>query len=319
MVFKELVLLKEVSNWSWSLKKFTAIILNMGSIRPVMTPERINQINKLIDDNPDWHRTKLSQELCMIWDWRGENGQIKDVSCRDVLRALDTAGKIRLPKRVKNSRLKGGADKVVLMLHDMTPIEGDLSELIPLFIEVVTDKYKLMEFKSYIEQYHYLKYDRNIGENIKYFIYDRYGRRLACLMFGAAAWSCEPRDTYIGWSMERRKIALKYITNNSRFLIYQWIRVPHLASHILASITRRISNDWQAKYGHPLFLLETFVEKRRFRGICYRAANWINVGETTGRGRNCKTSVGGLPVKDIYVYPLHKRFREKLDEPNMQE
>jgi hypothetical protein len=279
-----------------------------------MTPERIEQIKGLIADNPGWHRTRLSQELCKIWGWVGENGQIKDVSCRDVLRALDAAGKIDLPKRVRNGRLKGGADLVRLMLHDMKPIECKLAEITPLAISAVTDKHDLMEFKSYVEQHHYLGYDRSIGENIKYFVCDRHGRRLACLMFGSAAWKCAPRDGHIGWRRERRESALKYMTNNSRFLIFPWVRVPHLASHILSLVCRRISSDWEAKYGHGLHMLETFVECERFQGTCYKAANWECVGKTTGRGRNSATHVGELPVKDVYVYPLHRRAREKLAE-----
>ena len=286
----------------------------MGSMRPEITPERIEEINEMIRDNPDWHRTKVSQELCGLWGWRGENGQIKDVSCRDVLRALDAAGKIKLPPRQRNGRSKGGADRVELMLHDITQIEGLLCELQPLAIEVVTEKGHLMEFKSYIEQYHYLGYDRNIGENIKYFVYDRRGRRLACLAFGSAAWRCEPRDKYIGWGKDVRKAALRYMTNNSRFLVYPWVSIPHLASHILALICRRISSDWTFKYGHPLYMLETFVECGRFKGTCYKAANWICVGKTSGMGRNCRTKVGELPIKDIYLYPLDKRFKEKLNE-----
>jgi len=287
----------------------------MTNIRPAMTPERIEQINKLIRDNPGWHRTRLSQELCRIWDWKGENGQIKDVSCRDVLRALDTAGVIRLPKRLKNGHIKGSAEHIALMIPDITPVEGSLSELTPLTVETVTGRYELMEFKSYIEQYHYLGYERNIGENIKYFIRDRYGRRLACLVFGSAAWSCKPRDAYIGWDKVNRSVSLKYMTNNSRFLIYPWVSVPHLASHILSLVCRRISSDWISKYAHPVYMLETFVECGRFQGTCYKAANWKRIGKTTGRGRNSKTVTGELPVKDIYVYPLHKRFREKLNEP----
>ena len=284
-----------------------------------MTPERIEQINRLIAENPEWHRTKLSQELCRLWGWIGENGQIKDVSCRDVLRALDAVGKIELPKKLTHGHSKGGADKVVFMLHDMAPVEGLLPELMPLAIEVVNAKYDLAEFKSYIEQYHYLGYDRSIGENIKYFVYDRNGRRLACLMFGSAAWSCQPRDKYIGWTKRARPAAaLRYMTNNSRFLIFPWVKAPHLASHVLSLISRRISSDWAAKYGHPVYVLETFVERGRFKGTCYKAANWICVGETTGRGRNSRTNVGELPVKDIYLYPLHKRFREKLAAPDMQ-
>jgi hypothetical protein len=283
-----------------------------------MTPERIEQINRLIAENPDWHRTKLSQELCRLWDWIGENGQIKDVSCRDVLRDLDAAGIIKLPKKLTHGHTKGGADKVAFMLHDMTPIECLLPELTPLAIKAINEKYDLAEFKSYIEQYHYLGYDRNIGENIKYFAYDRNGRRLACLMFGSAAWSCQPRDEYIGWTKRGRPAAaLRYMTNNSRFLIFPWVKAPHLASHILSLISRRISSDWVAKYGHPVYMLETFVQCDRFKGTSYKAANWICVGKTTGRGRNSKTNIGELPAKDIYVYPLHKRFWEKLTGSDM--
>jgi hypothetical protein len=170
-----------------------------------------------------------------------------------------------------------------------------------------------MEFKSYIAQYHYLGYDRSIGENIKYFVYDCAGRRIACLMFGSAAWSCKSRDKFIRWSKNSRNTtSLRYITNNSRFLIFPWVKVPHLASHILSLVSRRISSDWVMKYGHPVYLLETFVERDGFKGTCCKAANWILVGETTGRGRNSESAIGRLPVKDVYLYPLYKRFREKL-------
>ena len=278
-----------------------------------MTPERIEQISNLILDNPTWNRSRLSQELCELWDWKGENGQPKDISCRDVLRALDAVGKIALPKPLTRWRPAGSSDRAALMEHDMTPIDASLRELLPLAVDVVTEKRSLMEFKSYIEQFHYLGYDRSIGENIKYFVSDRQGRRLACLMFGSAAWSCEQRDRHIGWDRERRKTALKYMTNNVRFLVFPWVTSRFLASHVLSLICRRISDDWQAKYGHPVYLLETFVELERFRGTSYKAANWKLVGITAGMGRNSKTGiVGELPLKYIYVYPLHKRFREKL-------
>jgi hypothetical protein len=284
----------------------------MKTIRPAMTPERIAEINWLMETNPGWHRTNLSQELCRMWDWRGENGQIKDISCRDVLRALDAAGEIKLPKRKANGHSKGGADIVPLMLHDTSPIEGSLSELRPLTLEVVSGKSSLMEFKSYIEQYHYLGYDRNIGENIKYFVRDVHGRVLACLMFTSAAWKCEGRDTFIGWGSDRRGELLRYLTNNSRYLIFPWVKVPHLASHVLSLVAGSISNDWGFKYGHPLYMLETFVECGRFQGTCYKAANWIYVGKTTGRGRNSKSAQAVLPIKDVFVYPLHKRYKELL-------
>jgi hypothetical protein len=200
------------------------------------------------------------------------------------------------------------------MLHDVTPIEGPLSELKPLSLEVVADKNGLAEFKSYIAPSQDLGYDRNIGENRTYFARDRHGRILACLMFGSAAWTCEGRDTFIGWDRGKRKEKLKYVTNNSRYLILPWIKAPHLASHILSLVCRRISGDWTDKYGHPLYMLETFVECDRFKGTCYKAANWKHVGKTTGRGRNSTSKEAVLPIKDVFVYPLDKRFRELLKQ-----
>jgi len=285
----------------------------MKAIRPKITEEKIAEINELIKAKPEWNRSKLSQELCKMWEWIGENGQLKDISCRDVLRVLDAAGKIKLPKRRTHGHTKGGADDVVLMLHDTTQIEEPLSLLKPLSLEVVVGKSNLMEFKSYVAQHHYLGYDRNIGENIKYFVRDGQGRILSCLMFGSAAWKCEGRDTFIGWSNDKRREKLRYITNNSRYLIFPWVKVPHLASHILSLVCRQISKDWVNKYGHPLYMLETFVERERFQGTCYKAANWIHVGKTTGRGRDSKSKEAVLPIKDIFVYPLDKHFREFLN------
>ena len=154
------------------------------------------------------------------------------------------------------------------MLHDTTPIKETLRDVQPITFEVVIGKNNLAEFKSYVAQYHYLGYDRNIGENIKYFIRDKHERVLACLAFGSAAWKCEGRDRYIGWNSESRNESLRYITNNSRYLILPWVKVPHLASHILSLINRRISKDWTVKYGHPLYMLKTFVECGRFQGLC---------------------------------------------------
>ena len=281
-------------------------------MRPEITAERIAEIKQMLEAKPEWHRTKLSQELCKKWGWIGEKGQLKDISCRDVLRELEAKGEIKLPQRRTQGHTKGGADEVALMLHDTTVIEEPLSKLQPLTLEVVVGKSSLMEFKSYIAQYHYLGYDRNIGENIKYFVRDRQGRVLACLMFGSAAWKCEGRDKYIGWSNENRRKNLRYMTNNSRYLIFPWVKVAHLASHILSLVCRQISNDWVAKYGHPLYALETFVECQRFQGTCYKAANWTHVGKTTGRGRDSKSAAAVLPLKDIFVYPLCKKFRELL-------
>lgn len=296
------------------LDSFVIIVytIHMRANRPAITAERITEINEMIGANPGWNRSKLSQELCKKWGWIGENGQIKDISCRDVLRALDSTGAINLPAPQSRGRIIGANEHISLMIHDTTPIEGQLSLLQPLSIEVVAEKTFLAEFKSYVVQYHYLGYDRNIGENIKYFIRDKYGRNLACLAFGSAAWKCDGRDKYIGWDSQTRKQSLRYMTNNTRYLILPWVKVPHLASHILSLVCRRISVDWVAKYGHPLYILETFVECGRFQGTCYKAANWIYVGKTTGRGRNSKTKEAVLPIKDVFVYPLHRNSCELL-------
>jgi len=147
---------------------------------------------------------------------------------------------------------------------------------------------------------------------MKYMVFDKNGTPLACLLFGSAAWKCAPRDSYIGWNQRARETNINLVTNNTRFLILPWVKVPHLASHILGRVIRRISSDWVAKYGHPVYLLETFVEKERFSGICYRAANWVLVGQTTGRSRNDRYSTLKVPVKEIYLYPLTTRFREVL-------
>lgn len=158
----------------------------------------------------------------------------------------------------------------------------------------------------------YLGYRGAVGENIKYLIRDAHGRPLACLLFGSAAWKTAPRDAFIGWNYRSREGNLRYLTNNMRFLILPWVRVPHLASHILSRIARRIRQDWEEKYGHPIYVLETFVDRSLFRGVCYRSANWILTGQTKGRTRNDRNHAIHAPIKDVYVYPLIKDFRRRL-------
>jgi hypothetical protein len=285
----------------------------MGHLRPTISEEHILQINGLIRDNPSWHRSRLSIELCKLWGWQSAEGQLKDISCRDLLRDLDKSGAICLPPALTSARTPGtGADKVKHLLHDTMVVETDIHELLPLRMYIVEAKRETEEFKSFIDQYHYLGYDRSIGENIKYIVRSNDGIPVACLMFSSSSWKCRARDEYIGWDVNHRKQGLHYITNNSRFLIFPWIHVRHLASHILAKVARRISGDFQSKYGHPILLLETFVERDRFRGSCYKAANWISVGATVGRGRDDRHHTQSLPVKDVYLLPLSRRWRESL-------
>lgn len=259
-------------------------------------------------------RSRLSVILCEMWDWRSVDGRTKDMSCRDLLRALDKAGKIVLPPKKTVTRKTGTPVKIKHLEHDETLINCKLKELQPLRIELVSAKDDLTQFKSYIDQYHYLGFDRFIGERMAYMVYSCNGKALACLLFGSAAWSCKDRDRFIGWSKEQRKHRLNQITNNTRFLIFPWVRVPHLASHILSLIVRRVSDDWKSKYGHPVYLLETFVDSSRFKGTSYKAANWIHVGSTTGRGRDGGHHHEILPIKEIFLYPLSSNYRTLLSE-----
>lgn len=280
--------------------------------RPEINEKRIEEIRAIIAKNPEWNRTTISQHICRLWGWQSPNGILKDISCRDMLRNLDKAGKINLPEPQRLLRTHGSGSRIKHFEHGTTPIDGLLSKIRPLCIHRVESGKELEMFKSYIDQYHYLKFDRTIGENMKYMVYGRDGVPVSCLLFGSAAWSCRERDIFIGWNKTQRMQGLSMMTNNHRFLIFEWVDVPCLASHILSQISQRIVGDWLSKYGHPVYCLETFVENRLFRAVCYRAANWIRVGSTTGRGRDGGHHNPILPIKDIYLFPLIKSWRTLL-------
>jgi len=277
-----------------------------------ITKGDIELVCRLIEANPSWHRTRLSKKLCLLWDWHANNGQLKDMACRTLLSKLEQRGHITLPKQRTAGR---GCRKVSIpyVPHKTAPIACSLSELQPVSIQLVEDAGLLSLFECLLAQYHYLGFRSTVGENMKYMVFDREQNPLACLLFGSAAWKCAPRDDFIGWNAETRKTNLKFLTNNMRFLILRWVRVPHLASHILGRAARRISGDWMKKYGHPIYLLETFVERDCFQGTCYQAANWVSVGQTRGRSRNGHRGLK-VPIKDIYLYPLTKRFRDSLSQ-----
>jgi hypothetical protein len=184
--------------------------------------------------------------------------------------------------------------------------------LVPIQIEIAERGESLTAFKSYIDQYHYLGFDRMIGECMKYLVFSRTGIPLACLLFSSASWSCGVRDRHIGWDKNQRTLNLQLFTNNSRFLIYPWVAVPHLATHVLSRVLRRLSTDWEAKYGHAILAVETYVDTSRFRGICYKAGNWRLLGQTTGRGRDGGHHNAIVPLKDVYIYPLHTAYLAKL-------
>jgi len=273
----------------------------------------ISLIEKMLGDNPGWGRTRLSVKLCELWDWYAPNGQIKDMACRNLLLRLEEAGQIRLPPRQRKSTNAYRNRSPLWVPHSSDPIEGPLTDLLPLQITgVATGCEQDRLFRYLVAQHHYLGCRNVAGENMKYLIYSRDGRILACMLFGAAAWKSAPRDGLIGWNPSVRERNLHYVTNNSRFLILPWVKVASLASHILSRVARRVSQDWMEKYAHPIYLLETFVDCSRYRGTCYRAANWVCTGQTTGRTRNDRYLRIRTSPKDLYVYPLVRQYRNRL-------
>jgi hypothetical protein len=275
------------------------------------------EIRGLIEANPLWHRRRLSVALAQRWQWYAPSGQLKDMAARALMLKLHERGLIVLPERRRappKRRVETTPELWDLLPPE--PVEGSLSGLQPLRIQVVGRKHPdYHRFKNYLARHHYLGYGGPVGENIGYLIGSCTGVDLACLLFGAAAWQCAPRDQWIGWSAEQRARGLPFIANNQRFLILPWVGVDHLGSHILGQIAQRISEDWQQRYRHPLYVLETFVQVDRFRGSCYRAANWVCVGQTTGRTRQNKRhrdNAVHAPVKDVYLYSLRPDGRKQL-------
>lgn len=257
-------------------------------------------------------RTYISKELCRLWDWRLPNGQLRDIACRDLLRRLDRRGLIQLPPPLHAARKPGYKNKTVLP-EDFTskPVVQPLQDFSSIEIEMVRGSNDESLYNALIGSYHYLGYHQGTGEQLKYIVRgDDF--LLSCIGFGGAAFKSAARDVHIGWSQAVREQRLVEVVNNNRFLILPWVRVPHLASHLLGRVARRIRGDWQAYYNRDIILLETFVEQSRFKGTCYKAANWRYIGETTGRGRNDRYSQNKVPIKDIYIYPFDRRYKEIL-------
>ncbi len=276
--------------------------------------DELSTIRTLIARHPDWHRTRLSQALCHHWAWVNNKGQLQDIAARSLLRKLDHAGLIELPPPVRSANNASRHQPVALDEFELNlaPIETRLSDLQPIALQPLASAKQTRLFRGLLQQYHYLGYRGPVGENLQYLIHDRHGRLLGCLLYGAAAWRMAQRDRFIGWDESARQHNLSLIANNARFLILPWVRVAHLASHLLALSRRQISADWQDKYGHPIVLLETVVEQARFLGTCYQADNWLRVGQTRGRGRNHNSGDPQVAIKSIWLYPLHRRFRRWL-------
>jgi hypothetical protein len=276
--------------------------------------EDILYIRELISAHPNHSRRSLSRKLCEAWQWRQANGALCDMVCRSLLLMLDRAGQIALPP-VAYVRHNPLANRIrpVMVRMDQTPIEGHLHDLQPLELQQVRRTGEEHLFNSLLEEHHYLRYEQPVGEHLKYVVWAQQ-RPIACLAWSSAPRHLGSRDRYIGWSSEARRRNIRFVAYNSRFLILPWVRVPHLASHILSRMAARISEDWQRLYGHPIYFLETFVDPERFRGTCYRAANWVLLGQTTGRGKQSNSYVPNRSIKEVLGYPLTKRFRERLGE-----
>jgi hypothetical protein len=280
--------------------------------------EDFDALQRLIAEHPHWSRRRLSIALCEALNWRTASGQLKDMSARLLLNKLAERGLIKLP-----ARRRGGGRQILRALSEPELfslsagagdlIEGPLRALQPLeVIRVEPRTLQANAFVWHLAQDHYLGFEGAAGQNLRYLLRDCYGRDLACVLFAAAAWKVQARDAFIGWSAPQRQQRLSLIINNSRFLILPHVRVPHLASHILGTILRRVRADWQRKYDLAPCLAETFVEQERFTGSCYRAANWLRVGQTCGRSRHDRHHTVQVPVKDIYLYPLCHDFKERL-------
>jgi len=284
-----------------------------------LSGDDIAWVRALIAGHPEWHRTALSRHLCEQWDWRNGAGRLKDMAARTLLLKLHARGLIELPppqrRTARPCACAPASFQPELLPLTATPIEGPLHSLQPLRLELAQDLHSRRHLAGLLARYHYRGFNGAVGENVQYLALDSRGREVAVMVFGAAAWKVAARDEFIGWSAQQRQGRLRAIANQQRFLILPWVRVPHLASHLLGLATRRLSADWQARYGHPVWLVETFVESDRFAGTAYKAAGWLELGQTTGRTRQDRRRTLQSSRKSVWVRILHPAFRHHLRTP----
>jgi hypothetical protein len=273
------------------------------------------EIQAVVDGNPSWSRRRIADELVRRWVWRNGAGRLKDMSCRRMLARLEEKGLVRLPARRRVPSKRKSRVMPVITGLDTTVIAGPLSAVQPVSLAVIrygTESAQV--FDGLLSQYHYLGYAYPIGANVRYLVRGRDGRVLACAVWSSAALKVASRDAWIGWSAPARMAGLCRLANNTRFCVLPWVQVPHLASHLLGLMVRRLRMDWLAATGHRLALVETFVDESRFRGTCYTAANWLDLGRTVGRTRDDRTRSITAPVKQVRVLPLMPvaRLRREL-------
>ena len=280
----------------------------------VVTAEDIVFIRQFIAENPSMSRRKLSARLCEAWQWKQANGALCDMVCRGLLLMLHRAGEIELPAiRQTSINLFVQRNKPQPVLIDTSALAGGLTDIRPITLQQVRRTSDEALFNSLMERHHYLGYEQPVGEHLKYLVWAQ-GRPIACMAWSSAPRHLGSRDRHIGWSSEARRRNIRFVAYNTRFLILPWVEVPHLASHILGRIAGSLSSDWEQLYDHPVYFAETFIDPGRFRGTCYRAANWKLLGLTTGRGKDDMTHRANRPVKEVLGYALTPRFRELLRE-----
>jgi hypothetical protein len=277
--------------------------------------DQIEFLREFIRAHATSSRWKLSRQLCEAMGWKQANGALRDMVCRGLLLVLERAGQIELPpvRRHIRGQCRTGRPRPEAVLIDDTQLVMPLKALGPVDIQPVRRTAEEPLFNSLMEHYHYLAYEQPVGEHLKYLAWAQ-GRPIACLAWSSAPRHLGSRDRYIGWNAEARRRNIRFIAYNTRFLILPWVRVPHLASHVLGKVTRMLSDDWERMYGHPVYFAETFIDPGLFRGACYRAANWQLLGVTTGRGKNDHTHKPNRPIKEVLGLPLTRRFREYLSQ-----
>ena len=278
----------------------------------VITDSDVGFIRELITNHPGASRRALSKKLCEAWNWTQPNGVLCDMVARGLMLELHRAGLVELPprRRVPANPL-AERKKPTAVAIDRTPLSSSLPQIRPLEFRLVRRTREEPLFNSLLAEHHYLGYTQPVGAHLKYLVCAR-EKPVACLAFSSAPRHLGPRDRFIGWSAEARRRNIRYLAYNPRFLILPWVQVLYLASHILGRMARVLVRDWERVYGHPLYFLETFVDPERYRGTCYRAANWVSLGLTTGRGKNSQSRKPNRPLKEVLGYPLTKRFRELL-------
>ena len=284
--------------------------------RTISQPD-LEFIQVTVNAHWDKGRTQISKILCQKWNWFQPNGRPKDMACREILLTLHRNGLLDLPPGKHDGRNLKRNRSIPIVLIDQSAIQSKLSDLPIVQLKLVRNTPLEPLYNSLVQQHHYLSYRQIVGNHLKYiaFIEDR---PVACLGWGSAAWSVKSRDSLIGWDKATKENNLHFVANNTRFLILPWVKVKFLASKLLALNAKRIFNDWMRVYNHPIYLLETFVEKDRFKGTCYKAANWLCVGQTKGTAKRGHDHLFHGKIKDVYLYPLRKDFRKKLTRLPLQ-